>query len=450
MYGPVDLEIMDGQIRAIHEPGREVNSGAVVIDLQGHYVLPGFIDCHAHIGSEQQIPDVQYAYDLWLAHGVTTVRELGSLGHGLEFTLEQSRRAAAGEIDAPDIHAYARFPSASALFDTHDVVDWLEQMRSAGVHGVKFFGDGPADLHQTAITHCRALDLRTAFHHSPISTSSMNALVTSNWGLTSIEHGYGLAEAMFPPGRLQSFLPGHNDSDERSRFIEAGRAWAQTASPGSSIWNEAIDALVESKVTMVPTFSVYIGARDAHRVQDRRWNSSHACKELMAFWDPTQGQHGSFLRHWGTREEQIWRVAIDKWMALVAEFALRGGRVAVGADSGYAYSLYGFSFIEEMELLVESGLTPEEVVRSATRGGAELMGIEDVVGTIEVGKRADLVISREDPLTNFKALYGSGSSRFDCDGAPSQQSSIVFTMKNGTLYEVSALLRRARSLARLR
>ncbi|MEE8405584.1 MAG: amidohydrolase family protein [Acidimicrobiia bacterium] len=78
-----------------------------------------------------------------------------------------------------------------------------------------------------------------------------------------------------------------------------------------------------------------------------------------------------------------------------------------GPGFGSHYHLYGFGLIEELELLREAGLHPLEVIRAATLHGAELCGLADEVGSIEVGKRADLLLVPGNPLRNLKTLFGT-------------------------------------------
>ena len=79
--------------------------------------------------------------------------------------------------------------------------------------------------------------------------------------------------------------------------------------------------------------------------------------------------------------------------------------MTAGSDSGYMYNLYGFGFVQELELLREAGFHPMEVIRSATLHAAEAIGMEDKIGTVEFGKLADLIIMDENPLKNLKYLY---------------------------------------------
>ena len=135
-------------------------------------------------------------------------------------------------------------------------------------------------------------------------------------------------------------------------------------------------------------------------------------------------------------------------MTFVNEYKNRGGRVTAGSDSGYIYQLYGFGYIRELELLREAGFHPLEVVRSATLYGAEALGMEDKIGTIEAGKLADIVIVGENPLADLKVLYGTGATRLNEDGEVITTPGILYTVKDGILYDAVALRGDVRRMVR--
>ena len=113
--GPMDVLIEGNRIASIRslgivEPVPEsaripVREGDRVLDLHGHYLLPGFVDLHAHFGGDEQGVPAEYAAKLWLAHGITTIREPGS-GNGLEWVLRQKDRSERNAATAPRIVPY--------------------------------------------------------------------------------------------------------------------------------------------------------------------------------------------------------------------------------------------------------------------------------------------------------------------------------------------------------
>src|SRR5690554_149455 len=115
--GPVDIVIEKNRIKEIVRVGhpgvpireeRRPKDATYELDAHGMYVLPGFVDMHAHIGGVAQGTPAEYVFKLWMAHGITTIRDPGS-GNGLEWTLEHKRRSAENRIVAPRIYAYVRF-----------------------------------------------------------------------------------------------------------------------------------------------------------------------------------------------------------------------------------------------------------------------------------------------------------------------------------------------------
>jgi imidazolonepropionase-like amidohydrolase len=127
-------------------------------------------------------------------------------------------------------------------------------------------------------------------------------------------------------------------------------------------------------------------------------------------------------------------------MTFLQEFKNRGGRVTAGSDSGFIFQLYGFAFIRELELLREAGFHPLEVIRSATLNGAEALGVADKLGSIEVGKFADMLIVDENPLENLQVLYGMGAIKLNDNNEIIRVGGVRYTIKDGIIYDAKKLL----------
>jgi len=457
--GPVDIAVEGGRIveaRAVGHPHAPITMprpapGDHEIDAQGRYVLPGFVDAHVHIGFPQQgrhgpLAPTDYVYKLWLAHGVTSVREVGSM-NGLAWTIEQARQAEAGEIACPHITPYAVFPLPEYFHLTPEQArSWVQAVATKGAKGVKFIG-APPEAMKAALQEACALGLGTACHHSQLSVARMNVLDTASWGLKSMEHWYGLPEALFTDRTVQDYPVDYNYNNEQDRFGEAGRLWLQAAEPGSVRWREVMDRLLELDFSIVPTFTVYEAARDEMRARRQDWHDRYTWPGVWDFYQPARDAHGSFWFYWTTQHEIHWRRNFQRWMAFINEYKNRGGRVCVGTDSGFIYNLYGFGFVRELELLQEAGFHPLEAIRAGTLKSAQLLGRAHDVGTIEVGKRADLVIVDENPLANTKALYGTGAIRLnDATGMPERVGGVRTTIVAGVVFDAKALLEEVREI----
>ncbi|MGB5321159.1 amidohydrolase family protein, partial [Lutimonas sp.] len=156
---------------------------------------------------------------------------------------------------------------------------------------------------------------------------------------------------------------------------------------------------------------------------------------------PSKVSHGSYWHYWGTEQEIAWKKNYRLWMTFVNEYKNRGGRVTAGSDSGFIFQLYGFAYIRELELLREAGFHPLEVIRAATLNGAEALGMDDQIGSVEIGKMADFVILEENPLQNFKALYGTGAIKLTEQNDVVRVGGVKYTVKDGIIYDAKALLR---------
>jgi adenine deaminase len=134
-------------------------------------------------------------------------------------------------------------------------------------------------------------------------------------------------------------------------------------------------------------------------------------------------------------------------MQFINEYKNKGGMVTVGDDAGYIYNLYGFGYLQEMELLREAGFSPLEVIHSATQQGARLLGHEDEIGTIRVGRKADLVVVKGNPLANLKLLFPTGTIHLDdATGKTERIGGIAWTIKDGILYDGKQLRQEIRDM----
>jgi hypothetical protein len=266
-------------------------------------------------------------------------------------------------------------------------------------------------------------------------------------GLDSMEHWYGLPEAMFRKRRVQEYPNDYNYNNEQDRFSEAGRLWQQTAKPGSEPWRSTIDELVGLDFTLNPTFTVYEVNRDTMRARQAEWHDEYTMPYITRAFQPNPKIHGSFHFDWTTADEIAWRENYRLWMMFVNDYKNAGGRVTVGSDSGFIYGMYGFGYVRELELLQEAGFHPIEVLQAATLNGAELLGIDEETGSIQVGKKADLVIVDENPLANFKVLYGTGHQKLNLEtGKIETTNGIIYTIKDGIVFDAKKMLADVRQL----
>lgn len=457
MRGPVDIVIEKNRITnivsvghpgvPIKKQGRPVaGKNDIEMDLQGHYVLPGFVDMHGHIGGSADNISAEYVFKLWLAHGITTVREPGSF-NGLDWVLDHVERSEKNKIVAPRIVPYLGFGMGSdkPIFTPKQARDWVKRAAKDGAKGIKFFGATPKVM-KAALDEAKKQGLGTMMHHAQLNVMSMNVIDSARLGLTTMEHWYGLPEAMFNDKVIQDYPATYNYNNEQDRFAEAGKLWRQAAPMGSEKWNAVRDELIKLDFTINPTMTIYQASRDAMRERNADWHSEYTLPTLWEFFKPSRYAHGSYWFDWTTSQEIAWKENFRLWMQFLNDFKNHGGRVTTGSDSGYIYKIYGFGYISELELLQEAGFNPFEVVQAATLNGAQALGMDDEIGSVSIGKLADLVIVDQNPLQNFKVLYGTGHYRLNENNEPTRVGGVKYTIKDGIVYDAKALLADVREM----
>ena len=459
-YGPADIIIKGNRIAEITSAGtpglamakdREPIGAAREIDATGMYVMPGFVDMHAHSGGPDKAPDPSYPYRLWLAHGVTTIRGVPLFGDDAARAVDDKRRSADGSITAPRIYVYQTLGSGwsqGRVQTPEQARQWVRWAAKAGVDGIKFFnrGDETPAIDKAAIDEAKKLGLGTVAHLSQPNIAEFNARDAAAAGLGTITHFYGHFESLLKDRRTQDSPPDYNFNDEQKRFGGIAEIWNQIHEPGGPEWLDYLKAQKATGVVFDPTFNIYSASRDLMRAKNADWHAIYALPSLTRFYDSNRDNHGSYFYDWTTAHEVTWRNFYTRYMRLINDYKNMGGRVTTGSDPGFIYQLWGFNYILELELLQEAGFSPLEVIESATINGARTLNepkrLEPQFGLVRAGMLADLVIVPENPLQNFKTLYGTGFTRLNEKTNTSETvGGVRWTIKDGIVFDAPALLK---------
>ncbi len=438
-FGPVDILVQDGLIARIGRTRPDDPPPDAVIDATGKYVLPGFVNAHMHLQDERGgIPQpFQYEANLYLAAGVTTVRDVGS---DLDKSKKWRAESAAGTLVAPRIQIYTpAWRGRSKGPETPDTVrEGVRWAKAAGADGLKIFGID-RDLLEALLDEAGKQQMKTAAHIAVEETTARDFI---DLGVTSIEHFYGVADAALDG--IQNFPPGHNANNEIDRFGRAGELYTQPNLNRAKL-SAVLDAMVSKGVAWVPTFSIYVASRDLIRAQNVPWFRDYLHPAMAEFFKPDLRHHGSYFIGWTNTQEVRWKKNYQVWMDAVREFAVKGGLVAAGDDAGFIYSIYGFGFVHELELMEEAGFHPLEVLKHATVNGAALLGLGDRLGRVRQGFIADLLVVNGNPLENLRVLnpYGTG---MNVNNQDVHGGGIEWTIKAGVPYHVPALMKEVRGI----
>lgn len=454
--GPVDIVVEKNrieEIRVVGTPGvpvddaRRPEAGTHEIDAEGMYVMPGFIDNHVHTGGVPKAPEAEYVYKLWLAHGITTVR--GVPFGPLEWSMGEKARSESNAIVAPRMLSFHRMGSGEAwegrpIRTPEQAREWVRYARKQGADGLKLGAHRP-DLMEALIDEANKLGMGQTAHLDQRGVARMNALDAARLGMRGMTHFYGLFEALYDGHDVQPWPAGINYANEYDRFSQVARQWNLIAERGSESWNALLQEFIERDFFINPTMTIYAAGRNVEFARTSPWHAAYTLPAMMDYYRASRTDHGAYWFYWTTADEVAWRNFYQRWMAFLNDYKNLGGRVTIGTDAGFIYKLYGFSYVEEMELLQEAGFHPLEVVRAATLHGAEEIfepqGKPIEYGLVQEGLLADLVIVEENPLENFKVLYGTGAVKLnDESGKPERIGGVKYTIKDGIVYDAKKLL----------
>ncbi len=369
-----DVLIADGRIQRVGKRLEATES----VDLAGRYVMPSLIDLHVHPGvmvglrmdANGQSPErVEHDLQVWLRYGVTTVQSMG-LDRPFVFdsAFSGARLLSVGngfgvEDGVPPVSMQPPL-GPLRITDRAEIRNSLQRLVERGASGVKIWYDDwyrqmpkmAADVARTIIEISRELGLRSQAHVYYVDDAQ--ALLQA--GLDVLAH--------MPRDRIVD-----------QTFIKAMRA---------------SNAVVIPTIT-VPESNVAYEARPD-------WLSDPLLERFL----PPGGRQ--YLASKELAEAirakpefpELWP-DLERAKRNTALLYEAGARVAFGTDSGVSNRIIGFAEHRELEHLVNLGVTPADALRMATLINAEVLGLSDDVGSIEAGRRADLVVLRNNPLESI-------------------------------------------------
>ncbi len=422
------IVIQDGKIVAIGDAADvKTPDHAQVVNLSGYSVIPGLVGMHNHLhytaDQSQDAPGqlinsiVFSAPRLYLAAGVTTMRTTGSIEPYAELNLK--RKIDAGQSPGPKIDVTAPYLEGPNGFLTqmHELTGPDDARRM-----VNFWADSGATSFKAYMNITRE-ELRAAAEeahkrHLKITghLCSVGFREAVEAGIDNLEHGF-LIDTEFIPGKKPDQCPpgGGIGSPE---FL--------ALDPKGTQMQDLFRFLIEHHVAItstLPVFEQFVPGRPPlqQRVLDAMLpeaRSNYLTARVQVHSDPQNGFAAIF----------------KKEMELEHAFAQAGGLLLSGPDpSGIGGTLPGFGDQRGVELLVEAGFTPVEAIRISTLNGAEFEGKADSIGSLAVGKTADIVVIHGDPSANINDI---------------EKVEIVF--KDGVGYDPTKLLDSVRGIVGIR
>jgi imidazolonepropionase-like amidohydrolase/Tol biopolymer transport system component len=348
-----------------------VPTSALKVDVKGKYIMPGLIDVHAHIGtgSSDITPQTHWGYYTNLAFGVTTAHDPSS---GTEMAFSNIELLKAGLLTGPRLYSTgtilygAEAPFKAVINSFDDAMSHLRRLKAVGAFSVKSYNQPRRDQRQQIIEAARALHMMVVPEGGSTYFWNMSMILD---GHTGIEHSI----------------------------------------PVSPLYADATTLLSKSHTGYTPTLIVSYGGlwgENYWYMTTKVWEN----KRLLTFTPRTVIDPRSRRRIMAEEDDFNY---IENAKAAKGVLAA-GGKVQLGAHG----QIQGIGAHWELWMFVQGGMTPLEAIRSGTLSGAEYLGLDGDVGSLQPGKLADLMILDKSPLENIR-----------------NSESIRFVMKNGRLYD---------------
>ncbi len=380
------LVIRGGNIAELGDSGRvAVPEGATTIDLAGKSVLPGLVMVHEHL----YYPAGQGVYGqlgasfvrLYLAGGVTTMRTGGNVNGFMDLKLKQLIEQ--GQQAGPAIDATAPYLNGPNTFlQMRDMKDAAEARRHVaywaemGATSFKAYMQITRDQLRAAVEEAHARGLKVTGHLCSVTYDEAAEI-----GIDNLEHGF-LAATDFVSDKQADTCPGQG----------AGQRTIAALDPDGAPFKALVKKLVDRKVALTSTLTVFETFTPGRPLPPG----------LDVLLPELKAQFEAGHKRTSQNQQSVYTTLFPKALALERAFVRAGGTLIAGTDpTGGGGVVPGYANQRQLELLVEAGFTPLEAIRIGTLNGAAFLGRDARVGSIAVGKQADLIVIAGDPSTTI-------------------------------------------------
>ena len=418
--------LRDGRIAAVGSDV-DVPADATVVDGRGHTLMPGLVGMHNHMfypapkvnpaANELIAPEHASSFPkLYLAGGVTTIRTTGSVEPYTDLVLKKAIDA--GRVPGPKMHTTGPYlegkgslmPQMPELVDADDARDTVNYWVEEGATSFKAYMHITRAELSAAIAAAHAKGAKVTGHLCSIGFAE-----AADLGIDNLEHGL-FVDTEFTPGKQPDVCPD----------TKAAVAHLATLKVDGPEIRGLIRHLVAKQVAVTSTLPVFETFLPGRAPLDAR--------VLDAMLPQARDEYLKTREYVAAMKDSPWPEVFQLEMDFEHAFVEAGGTLLTGLDpTGYGGVIAGYGDQRGVELLVEAGFTPVEAIRIATLNGARFMGVDGEIGSIDVGKAADLVLVRGDPATNIKDI-----------------ENVVIVFKDGVGYDPAKLVKAAEGTVGLR
>ena len=336
-----------------------------VLNLSEKYIMPGLFDMHAHIAGVRKNSYDQATSEnmlgMLLKYGITTVRNPGGPTNE---TVHLREEVLNGNLSGPEIFTAGRLlntpefpiPFVEKQVTTEEEVrEEVRNQATAGVDYIKLYVGLKPDLVKAAVDEAHRQGIKVIGHLYLTSWTD-----AANLGIDFLTHGVPVSPFLFPEDKQRIFNRTGGGPFDHS-------LWLDLVDLDSIEIRNMIESLVQNQIPVDPTLNVY-----------------EAIFVRQGFADP--------------QNEQRW----SKVLQLTKMMHDRGVKILSGTDIPNFELVPGESLHHELELLVEAGINTSDVIKIATKNGAEALDLMNQTGTIEPGKQADILILSANPVEDIE------------------------------------------------
>jgi imidazolonepropionase-like amidohydrolase len=387
----VSVLVHGGRIAAIGAVAAP--AGATVIDGRGKTLLPGFVMVHEHFfypspkGGEYEEYPFSFSR-LYLAGGTTTLRTAGSMAPYAD--INTARAIARGEQPGPDMDATGPYLEGATLLskkmaglrDAAEAARTVDFWAQAGATSFKAYNFLTRAELKGAIDAAHRHRMKLTGHLCSVTYAEAAAM-----GIDNLEHSFAVATDFVKTKKPDTCPP----------QSETFASLAALDPDGPEI-GALMRLLIDRHVALTSTLTVF------ETFTPGRPEAPEAARALL-----TPPLRDSYEKRWtaiqAAPQAAVWRAFLPKLMRMEKSFVAMGGLLLAGTDpTGYGGVVPGWSARRQVQLLVEGGFSFPEALRISTLNGARYLGRDAEVGSIAVGKRADLILVDGDPVADPRAL----------------------------------------------
>lgn len=367
-------------------PTTAVPEGATRIEGRGRFLIPGLAEMHAHFPSPQGLEQYGEAFgDRWLylnvACGVTTVR--GMIGGPRDLRVREE--VARGLRIGPQIFTSGPSINGSSVPDARAARRLVTEQRAAGYDLLKIHPGVPRAAFDEVARTAQAEGIPFA-GHIPADVGLARALAS---GIRTVEHLDGYVEALQKDGMALPAQTGFFGSSILDTVDEAKVGPLAAATRAAGAWNTPTEVLIDNVFggASLEELAARPEMKYVPAPMREQWRTG-AQQFRGPDFDPARGRRFVELR------QRLIRALRDA-----------GAGLLLGADAPQVYNVPGFATLRELESLVAAGLTPFQALQAGTRNPAIALGVAKSFGTVEAGRRADLMLLDADPLIDIRNVW---------------------------------------------